>query len=164
MEIFQPDLGLFFWTVLAFGIFLFIMKKYVWKSLIDVLNERDRTIAESLSMAEKAREEYSKLQQEQQKLVKETQDERLKILKLANEERTRILAEAQQEALKISQRLIEEARKEISQEKEAAINELKKAIATYSVEIAEMILRQKLENEKVQQSLIDQYLNEIKLN
>jgi len=164
MEIFQPDFGLFFWTIFTFGIFLLLMKKLAWGPLLEILNKRDKTIAESLSMAEKARQEYAKLEQEQQRMLKEAQEERNKILKTARDERNKLLADAREEALKTTAKLIDEAKREIAKEKEDAINELKNEIAKFSLEIAELILRQKLENDKVQKEIIDQYLKEIKLN
>lgn len=164
MELFSPDLGLFFWTVLAFTVFLFVMKKFAWRPLLAILSERERSISEALSMAEKARQEFAELEAMHKKVLQEAQEERIKLLQEARLERTQIIADAKDEAVKSANRILENARLELKQERETAFNELKAEIARYSVQIAEIILRQKLENDKAQQQLIDQYIKEIKIN
>lgn len=164
MELFTPDFGLFFWTVFAFSIFLFVMKKFAWKPLLSILSERERSIAEALSLAEKARKEFAELEKEHKRVIQEAQDERMKILAEARTEKSAILAEAKEEATKNAARLLENARTEIKQEHEAVFNEMKNEIKRFSVQIAEIILKQKLENESVQQQLIDDYLKELKIN
>jgi F-type H+-transporting ATPase subunit b len=59
---------------------------------------------------------------------------------------------------------VEAARKLIEEEKTAALNQIKTQIASLSVEIAEKILRQKLEDDTIQQELMTSLLDEFKLN
>ena len=164
MELFTPDLGLFFWTVLAFAIFLFAMKKFAWKPLLTMLHEREHSIEEALYVAEKARAEFANLEKEHKRLIKEAQEERMKVLAEARTEKAAIIAEAKEEASKNATRLLENARAEIKIEREAIFNEMKNEIARFSVQIAEVILKQKLENKSVQQQLIDDYIKELKIN
>ena len=57
--------------------------------------------------------------------------------------------------------MLSEANAEIESQKKAAINDVRKQVATLSVEIAEKILKEKLGNEKSQMELIDRMLDEI---
>jgi F-type H+-transporting ATPase subunit b len=164
MELFKPDLGLFFWTVLAFAIFLFMMKKFAWKPLLSILSERERSIAEALSMAEKARKEFAELEIQHKKIMQEAREERLVLIQEARNERSQIIADAKEEAIKNANRILENARQDLKQEREVAFNELKSEIARFSVQIAEIILKQKLENDVAQQRLIDEYIKDIKIN
>ncbi len=164
MELFSPDLGLFLWTVLAFSIFLFVMKKFAWKPLLAILNERERSIADALSMAEKARKEFAEIETLQKRILHEAQEERIKLLQEARNERDQILADAKVEAIQNANRILENAQQELRMEREAAFSELKAEIAKFSIQIAEIILKQKLENDKAQQKLIDDYIKEIKIN
>ena len=164
MELFTPDLGLLFWTIFAFAIFLFVMKKFAWKPLLSIIHEREQSIEEALSIAEKARKEFADLEKEHKRLIREAQEERMTVLAEARTEKSAIIAEAKEEASKNAARLLENARTEIKLEREAIFNEMKNEIARFSVQIAEVILKQKLENKSVQQQLIDDYIKELKIN
>ena len=94
MEIFLPELGLFVWTVVAFAVFLIIMKKFAWKPLMGMLNDREQSIADALSMAEKSRQEYAELEIMQKKMIAEAEEERIKLIQEARAEKSQIIAEA----------------------------------------------------------------------
>ena len=164
MEILFPDIGLFFWTVFAFGIFLLVMKKFAWKPLLSMLKEREEKIEKSLSLAEQARFELANLDKIQKKMMEEAQDERKKLLQETRADRQKMLEEAKEKAASEANRIIEVARAEINAEREKAFKELKAEILGYSVQIAEMILKEKIEQENTHQHLIDRYLKEMKLN
>ena len=40
MQLLTPDLGLFFWNLLAFVIVFFILKKFAWKPILSSLKQR----------------------------------------------------------------------------------------------------------------------------
>ena len=164
MELFSPDIGLFFWTVIGFLIFAFLMKKFAWKPLLSMLKKRETAIEESLSLAEKARKEFAELEAKQKQMLEEIQQERIKILQETREERSKIISEAKEEAASSAAKIITNARKEMEQERETVVGELKNEILNYSVQIAEMILKQKLEQDNAQKQLLDQYLKDMKLN
>jgi F-type H+-transporting ATPase subunit b len=75
-----------------------------------------------------------------------------------------MLAEAKTEATINANKIIEEARTRIEAERDDAFKQLKAEILNYSVQIAEIILKQKLEQDNTHQKLIDKYLTEMKLN
>ena len=55
----EPSFGLIFWMTLSFLVVLFIMAKFAWKPILNGLQEREATIADSLNEAKKAREEIA---------------------------------------------------------------------------------------------------------
>mgnify|MGYP000686698628 FL=1 len=59
MELLKPALGLFFWALLAFMIVFLILKKFAWKPILNMLNERETGIANALQTAEKVKGEMS---------------------------------------------------------------------------------------------------------
>ena len=61
-------------------------------------------------------------------------------------------------------RLLDDAKAEIEQEKKAAIADIRRQVATLSVEIAEKVLRQNLKDDKTQMDLIDRMLDEVSVN
>ena len=54
MDLLTPSFGLLFWTLMAFLIVFFILKKFAWPAIIEGLNEREKTIADSLATAERS--------------------------------------------------------------------------------------------------------------
>ena len=72
-----------------------------------------------------------------------------------------IIEKAQQKAREEGARIINEARVEIENEKQAAISDIRKLVATLSVEIAEKIMREKLGDDNSQMELIDRMLDDV---
>ena len=60
MELVNPGLGLIFWMTLSFAILMFILTKFAWKPILNMLKEREDSIDSALTLAEKAREEMKK--------------------------------------------------------------------------------------------------------
>jgi F-type H+-transporting ATPase subunit b len=71
MELVTPDIGLVFWTTLCFAILLFILRKFAWKPILEAISERERSIEDSLSKAEAAKEEMARLTNENEALLKQ---------------------------------------------------------------------------------------------
>jgi len=159
-----PDYGLLFWMVFTFLIVMYILKKFAWKPILSSLKEREDSIEEALESAQQAREEMSKLQADNEKILAEARNERNEMLKEAKEIKQTMINEAKGKASGEAEKIIESARQAIENEKTAAINEMKKSIASLSVQIAEKILKKQLDDPAKQKDLMDQYIKDIKLN
>ncbi len=164
MELITPDIGLIFWMTLSFAIVLAILKKFAWKPILQGLKDREDSIKESLSSAEKARDEMAKLQSDNEKLLDEARLERDEILKQALATANTIKEEAKNETSKISGKMIEDARTLINSEKQAALAEIKELVASLSMDIAERLMRRNLSDDKSQRELVDQFIKEINTN
>ncbi len=164
MEFILPNLGLFFWSSLLFLIFFFILRKFAWGPILTALKEREDSIETSLKQAEKAREDMEALSADNEKLLKEARLERDKIIREANGLRDDIIKQAKSAAAKASTEEIEKAKKQIESEKNAALADLKKTAAALSIEIAEKILRKKMEDRDVQEKFAEQLISELNNN
>ena len=164
MELITPGLGLVFWMVLSFSVILFILKKFAWKPILKALKERENTIDTALKSADKAREEMEHLKADNEKIIKEAKNVRDNLLKEARQVKDKIISEAKQKANSEANIIIADAKRQIENEKEAALDEIKNQIAGFSVEIAEKILKKKLEKTKDQKDLINELIDEIKIN
>ena len=164
MELVTPGLGLFFWMVISFSLILFILKKFAWKPILKALKDRENTIDTALKSADKAKEEMEQLKADNAKIIKEAKSERDNLLKDARQIKDEIISEAKQKANSEAKKIIKDAKEKIESEKEAALDEIKKQIAGFSIEIAEKILKKKLEKSKDQQDLISELIDEIKIN
>lgn len=164
MELVTPGLGLVFWMVISFSIILFILKKFAWKPILKALKDREITIDTALKSADKVKEEMEQLKTDNEKIIKEAKNERDNLLKDARQVKDKIISEAKQIANSEAKKIIENAKGKIESEKEAALDEIKNQVAGFSIEIAEKILKKKLEKTKDQKDLINELIDEIKIN
>ena len=164
MGIVTPDFGLLFWMVLVFSILRFILKKFAWKPILQALSDRENSIDEALQAAELAKEEMTKLQASNEKILKEAILEREKIVKEARDMKDTIVRDAKNLATTEASKIIENAKTAIEQEKAAAINEIKNLIAVHSIEIAEKILKSHLADDAKQKDLMKNYIDQITVN
>lgn len=163
MEIVTPSIGLVFWTSISFLLLLFLLGKFAWKPIMKALDERERSIEDALSAADKAKEELERLNNESEQLLKQARAERDQILKEAKELRDNMVADAKGLAQTEANKLIEKAKVEIDNQKNAALSEVKAQVATLSIEIAEKVLRKQLDDKSKQESLVADLLKEVKL-
>lgn len=159
-----PGLGLVFWMTVTFAILLFLLGKFAWGPIMNALNERETSIVDALNQAKLAREEVQNLKAENDRIIQEARIEKDNILREAREIRDRMINEAKDTAKAEGEKLLEAAKLAIAQEKLAAVDEMKKQISTLSVDIAEVILKQKLENKEAQNTLVANILENKNLN
>lgn len=158
-----PDYGTIFWMLVIFGIVLLIMKKFAWGPILKALTDREKSIADALSSADKARKEVAGLKASNEQIIAEARKEKELILKEAREIKDKLIAEAKLQSYAEAQKGIEAARQQILAEKTAAINEIKEQVAGLSVMIAEKVLRKQLENPKEQEVLVNELVKDLTL-
>ncbi|MDX5419469.1 MAG: F0F1 ATP synthase subunit B [Hymenobacteraceae bacterium] len=164
MELVTPGIGLIFWQTVTFLIVLFLLGKFAWKPIMNALHDRETSIENALSAAEKAKLEMQSLKADNEKLLAEARMERDKILKEATEAGNNIVESAKNKANEEGARIIAQAREAIEHEKLAAITEVKNMAAALSLDIAERILKRELSNPDAQQALAQDYIREVTLN
>ena len=164
MELVTPSFGLVFWMSTSFLIVLFLLKKFAWKPILNMIKEREESIEQALKMAEKAKHEMASLKSSNEKIISDAKLERDAMLKEARELKESMINEAKSKASAEADKIVAAARETIHNEKMAAITELKNQVATLSIEIAEKVLRQELSSDDKQKSYVKQLLEEVKLN
>jgi F-type H+-transporting ATPase subunit b len=164
MQLLTPGIGLIFWTLLAFLIVFFILKKFAWKPILDSLNLREKGIADSLSTAEKVRQEMSQLKSENEELLVKAREERAQMLREAKDTKDRIINEAKEQAKIETNKIIADAQFAIEQQKMAAIIDLKNQVGNLVIEVSEKILRRELNSKEEQETYIKQLANNAKFN
>jgi F-type H+-transporting ATPase subunit b len=164
MDLLTPELGLFFWTLIAFLAVLFILRKFAWKPILNSLGEREKGIADSIASAERVRNEMSQLKSENEKLMMQAREERTAMLKEAKEMKDRIVTEAKDQAKVEANKIIIDAQQQIQQQKMAALTEVKNEIGNLAISVAEKVLRKQLSSADSQESYLKMLAEDIKLN
>ncbi len=160
-SILTPDLGLLFWMLLAFLVVFFVLGKFGFPAIIEMVENRKKYIDESLAKAQEATERLANIKVEGEAILQEAREKQAQILKGAAITRDSIVEQAQEKAREEANRLVSDAKAEIEAQKQAALGEIRKQVAALSVEVAEKILRQKLSTDKAQMDLIDRMLDEV---
>lgn len=164
MELLTPEFGLFFWTLLAFLVVLFILRKFAWKPILNSLSERETGIADAIASAEKVKQEMATIKGENEQLLVKAREERSQMLKEAKEEQDRIISKAKEDTKVIADKMIAEAQQQIQQQKMAALTEVKNEVGKLSLEVAEKVLRKQLATADSQQEYAKMLAEEIKMN
>ncbi|MFN5665475.1 MAG: F0F1 ATP synthase subunit B [Bacteroidota bacterium] len=164
MELIKPGLGLLFWMTVTFSIVLWLLSKYAWKPILKSIREREDSINNALNAADDARKQMDALKSDNEKLLAEARKERDRLLKEASEMKDSIIAQAKKSADDEARRLIANANDAIDKAKLNAMNELKSQVAVLSVDMAEKILRKKMDDRNQQEAFVNENLKSITLN
>jgi F-type H+-transporting ATPase subunit b len=159
-NIFAGDLGNVLWTLLIFGLVLFILGKYAWGPLLDVLQKREDFILSSLEEAKRDRIEAEARLREYEQRLREARAEATAIVEEGRRDaevlRGRIEHEAREEAEKIRARTL----RDIGIARETALKELYEVGGKLATSIAAQIVERELRAED-HQKLIDNAIAEM---
>ena len=160
MSLVTPDFGLLFWMVVIFGLVFFLLAKFGFPIITDMVDKRNAKIAKSLKDADEIEARMAAWKTEQAQLLEQARREQSAILKEATETKARIVAEAKAEARAQADQLLAEAKVQIAAEKESALRDVRREVALLSVQVAEKVLRNELSGEGAQRAFIDQLVDE----
>lgn len=164
MQLLTPEFGLLIWTLLAFLIVFFILKKMAWPAIIKGLKDREQSISDSLATAERVKAEMAQMKSENEALLAQAREERAKLLKEARDTKDKIINEAKDQAKTEANKIITEAQASINAQKMAALTDVKNQVGKLVIEVSEKILRRELGNKEAQEAHIKGLVDDVKLN
>ena len=162
MDLLNPEVGTLIWMLIAAGIVFFILIKWGFPMITDMVDKRNEFIDKSLEAAKKANARLDGIQKECDELLKETRAQQARIIKEATDRRDEIIADAENRAKESGEKIISEAREQIRQEKEEALRSLRRQVAELSVQVAERVVRKELSKDDDQLLLIDRMIDDVK--
>lgn len=155
--------GLLIWTIIIFFILLLLLKKYAWGPLLKALNEREKSIKESIEKAEYLKQEAEKILAQNKAMLSKADEESRKIIsegkELAEKMRNEMISKTQDDTAK----MLAQAKSEIEREKVAALNSLKDEISNLAVQAASKIIDENLDPAK-QKKIIENFIGKIPQN
>jgi F-type H+-transporting ATPase subunit b len=155
--------GLIIWTLINFGIFLFIFIKIFGKRIVNGLKDRENLIQSRLDSAATASNEAKKLLGEAEEKFAAAHSEIAAMMARARQQQDELIKKAMDEAERIKRNKIDDAAKEIERTKESALKELRTEVATLAVQAAEKILGQNLNKEK-HIEIVNSYIDKLPKN
>jgi F-type H+-transporting ATPase subunit b len=145
--------------IIAFLIMLWVLKKFGWKPLLDMLQERQKKIQSEFDGIQLQKDEIKKLSDEYQDKLKSIESEARRKIQEAIQEGRLIALEIQEEAQGNARELLSKARSEVSNEVAKAKNQLKNELVNMSFSIAEKLIQEKLNDSKHKQ-LVTELIDE----
>ena len=156
----KPELGPMIFTLIAFGVTLYILRKYAFPRIGEALDRRQKAIEESISHAEQTRAEADQLLAEYRERLKEAraqaEDIVMKARKSGEDHERLSLEEARQQR----EELMEQTRKDIEAETQRAIQEIRKEVTDLTILATEKVTKKTLTGDD-QRRLVEEALGEL---
>jgi F-type H+-transporting ATPase subunit b len=156
----SPNVGLMIWTLLVFGISLYVLAKLAFPRISEALDKRQRAIEESIDASERTRREADKLLQEYRERLAEARGQAEEIVTRARKTGESTEAEIVADARTKREEMMEQTRREIEAETRRAIQQIRSEVADLTVLATEKVTRKTL-NEADQRRLVEEALSEL---
>jgi F-type H+-transporting ATPase subunit b len=156
----SPELGLMIWTLLAFGITLFLLNKLAFPRIAEALDKRRKAIEDSIQSAERAKVEADELLEEYRARLREAREQAEDITVRARRAADSLAEESKVEASRQREELMDRTRRDIEAETKRALDEIRKEVANLTVIATEKVTRKSLTPDD-HRRLIEEALGEV---
>jgi F-type H+-transporting ATPase subunit b len=151
------DKNLFVWTLVLFALFAFIMGKFAWGPLLQAVEDREKSVRDSVEGAHRSHTEAQALLAQHKEMLREAGKEREEIIKRALREAEQIKADLHTKAREESEQMIARAKDQIDRQKAQAIQELRGEVAELAMGAASRIVASSLTKD-AQKKLVDEFI------
>ncbi|MDQ4029469.1 MAG: F0F1 ATP synthase subunit B [Actinomycetota bacterium] len=141
----EPIPGLMIWTLISFGITVWVLKRFAFGPIQKIIDERRQRIRESIEEADRARSEARKLLEEHKQLRANARGEAEGILSEARRVADSMAQRMKEETESERQRRLEETRKQVEAETARALEQIRTEIASLALVAAEKVTREALD-------------------
>ncbi len=156
----SPGLGLMVWTLLAFGVTMYVLSKKAFPRIGEALEKRANAIRESIEAAEKQRAEADKLLEEYRQRLTEAREQAEDIVARSRRAADAAVSQATDEGKAKREELVAAARKDIETETRRSLEQIRKEVADLTVLATEKITRKSLDSDD-HQRLVEEALAEV---
>ena len=139
--------GLMIWTLIAFAITFFVLKKFAFGPIQKTIDDRRDRIRQAVEEADNARNEARELLEQNRAILAEARSQSAEILAEARKVGEAQIERAKQEAEQERQRRLEDTRKQIDAETARAIGQIRSEVAELTVEATERVVGKVLDAE-----------------
>jgi F-type H+-transporting ATPase subunit b len=155
-----PNVGLMIWTLLLFGISLWILWKLAFPRISEALDRRQHAIEESIDHAERMRQQADDLLEEYRERLGEARGQAQEIIDRARKSADAHEREATEHAQQRREQLMEQTRRDIEAETRRAIQEIRREVADLTVLATEKVTRKVLDDAD-QRRLVEDALSDL---
>jgi F-type H+-transporting ATPase subunit b len=159
-DLIQVVPGLMIWTLIAFGITFFVLRKFAFGPIQRLIDERRERIRKAVDDADHAREEARNLLEQHRALIGQAKGEAAEILadarKIADAQIERVKAEAEEER----KRRLDDVHRQIEAELKRSLEVIRAEVADLTLEATARVTGKVLDAED-QRRLIDEAISEL---
>ena len=152
--------GLIIWTWITFIVLFLALRKFAWGPLLKMVEDREKNIVNAIESAKRERSEAEKLLGEQKSAVAQARQEAAEQVRKTQSDLEKFREELMAKARKEADDLKVDARRSIEEERNKAVSELKTEAVKLSIQVAEKLLGEKLDDAKHQQ-LAQQFVTDL---
>jgi F-type H+-transporting ATPase subunit b len=154
------NFALSFWTAVTFIILLFVLGKFAWGPILQMIETREKTIAEAIESAKRERAAAEAAAAEMKAALAKAREESAQLIRKNQQEVAAAKAELLAAAKKESDDLLQAARKTIQEEKRQVIAELRAQAVDLAIEAANRLLQMNMD-EKKQKQLVEEFISQL---
>ena len=140
--------GLIFWTLVTFIIVAIILRSRAWKPILNLVEEREKQIANAIESAKRERAEAEKLLADQKTAIAEARREATEMMRKNQADMEKFRDELMAKARAEAESAKAEARRAIEEERAKAIADIKSEAIAIGIQIAEKLISEKLDDTK----------------
>jgi F-type H+-transporting ATPase subunit b len=155
-----PNVGIMIWTLIAFGVTLFVLWKLAFPRIGEALDKRQKAIEDAIDASERTKAEAEELLAEYRERLKEARVQAEEIIARARKAAEVQERESLEAARKQREELMEQTRRDVEAETRRAIQEIRAEVADLTVLATEKVTRKALTPED-QRRLVDEALAEL---
>jgi F-type H+-transporting ATPase subunit b len=156
----SPDVGLMIWTLLVFGLSMYLLGKLAFPRIAEALDRRQKAIEDSIDAAEHTRQEAEQILAEYRERLAEARGQADEIVARARKTGEAAENEIIADARAKREEMMEQTRRDIQAETRRAIQEIRAEVADLTVLATEKVARKALTDED-QKRLVEDALSEL---
>ncbi len=161
MEKLGLNLGFLLIQILSFGIIFVVLRAWVYKPILNMLDKRRQTIAQGLEDARVASEARANAERESSKILAEAQAKAVEVVREATERAVAVAREVRASAETETSKVREQAMAEINQERDRVLSEVRGQIAALAIAATQKLIGESLD-EKRQHALLAEFFSGVK--
>jgi len=159
--LFSLNVGLSLWTIVVFGVVLFILSRYAWAPILAAVDARERSIQSSVEEANRLRAEAQSLLEEHQRQLADSRRQSQQIVAEAREAGEQVRRDIEEKARAEGDAMIERARRDIGREKQAAMDELRRESVELALAAAGRLVQERLDP-AADRKIIEGFLSDVR--
>lgn len=132
---------LLFWSAVSFAILLFLLKRYAFPAITEILDARERAITQNLAKADQARKDAESLLADYQAKLKSAQHEATTLIDQAKKQAQQLADDNQRRVKDETDRMLAAAREEMARERLRVTKELKDQAVELVMAATERLLK-----------------------
>lgn len=156
----SPALGLMIWTLVAFGLTLWVLSKAALPRIGEALEKRANAIRDSIEAAEQRKHEAGELLAEYRQRLAEAREQADDIMVRARKAAETAEAEAATAGKEKREELVAAAKRDIEAETRRSLEQIRREVADLTVLATEKVTRKALSAED-QRRLVEEALGEV---